>query len=841
MKLKIVLISLLLVSVLTAGFYAGPAAALQTTATWWSSPPPPAAPVETTTTYLPYVSRPGPQLNFSYEIEINQGLGLQSGGQFKYVAGKDTVIRALVSQAITVEPGRTQAVIQRDGAVVATLAPRSYDSPTSVVEFLCPDRATCGDWAAGAYVFALRVNGLDKSTQGAQYQFLPRRSLRVLAVPVKANYGGTIKSVVGDAWKNTQFMRQVYPIAADGLNWELGQEVDASAYDIQTDAGQKALWEALTALQPTGCSPSGTPCYDSLVGFIKEAICQGTGCTRGYTYGLPATIVAVEIGAMAKTVAHEIGHTFDLGDEYGYGGGAFRCNINPPPPTADFVGRNFDLARTDPNYASAGYTCPQSTETNWPGRPGRGDPTNSGILINGSTWHPYDFSGRGWMAGDMTGFMGGGDYANDDQYWVSPREYDWLFDALALPAAVQSPSAPQRLVHATGWIARPPTNTVSLEPWYSFTGTVTITHTGRYAIQAVDGVGGELAIQRFDLSFIALTNPVSDLVEEYFDEVVPFPVGTKGFNVLSGTQVLTSLPVSLNPPTVTVTAPGGGEMISGTYTVTWNAGDLDGDPLYYQVEYSRDGTNWIDLANDVQEKEWVDDLSAFPGGSAARFRVTATDGVNAASADSGLFQVPLKAPEVFLYEPLANSAFDSGDEVVLDGEAYDQQDEWLSDSRLTWRSDRQGILGHGGLLALDNLQSGTHVISLEAANSLGLTATISTSIVIGPGLAPEWLEKTGRPGDVLQYTLRLTNTASLPDNFSLSAAGGVWPVNILTPSPLALGAGAAADIDIHVTIPLTETLPGRNAVVILAASQVFTNTMSDDPLTAASTLVSNAR
>lgn len=98
-------------------------------------------------------------------IEINQAIGVQKGDARKFVAGKDTVIRAILSSPITVDKDQTSATIGRGGQAVITLAPNTYEGTTSVVDFLCPSRDACGNWAAGSYTFEVKVNGVTKTTE----------------------------------------------------------------------------------------------------------------------------------------------------------------------------------------------------------------------------------------------------------------------------------------------------------------------------------------------------------------------------------------------------------------------------------------------------------------------------------------------------------------------------------------------------------------------------------------------------------------------------------------------------------------------------------------------------
>ncbi|MCB0144629.1 MAG: hypothetical protein KDE50_32405, partial [Caldilineaceae bacterium] len=68
--------------------------------------------------------------------------------------------------------------------------------------------------------------------------------------------------------------------------------------------------------------------------------------------------------------------------------------------------------------------------------------------------------------------------------------------------------------------------------------------------------------------------------------------------------------------------------------------------------------------------------------------------------------------------------------VVLEGSALDLEDGRLDDSVMNWSSDKQGALGAGPSVAVNNLQLGTHVITLTATDSNGNTGSASVTITI---------------------------------------------------------------------------------------------------------------
>ncbi|GEM_PF-5829612 len=57
------------------------------------------------------------------KIEINQALGVQKDNHLYFVAGKDTVVRAFLSEEATITADQTWAKVSKDGTQVIQLAP----------------------------------------------------------------------------------------------------------------------------------------------------------------------------------------------------------------------------------------------------------------------------------------------------------------------------------------------------------------------------------------------------------------------------------------------------------------------------------------------------------------------------------------------------------------------------------------------------------------------------------------------------------------------------------------------------------------------------------------------
>ena len=91
--------------------------------------------------------------------------------------------------------------------------------------------------------------------------------------------------------------------------------------------------------------------------------------------------------------------------------------------------------------------------------------------------------------------------------------------------------------------------------------------------------------------------------------------------------------------------------VSGNETIRWTASHPDGGALWFNVDYSPDGTDWTSLATELGATERAVDFSLLPGGEKASIRVTATDGFNTTAALSPSFRVPEKEPCLLYTSP----------------------------------------------------------------------------------------------------------------------------------------------------------------------------------------------
>ncbi len=286
----------------------------------------------------------------------------------------------------------------------------------------------------------------------------------------------------------------------------------------------------------------------------------------------------------------------------------------------------------------------------------------------------------------------------------------------------------------------PATNAVELQPLYIIpdAGDVEPREPGPYAIVLRNAASTELARYPFTPKETEGGSPAQvpeqrriDLL--FISELVPYVNGTAMVDIEGPTGLLKRVSAGPNPPTVTVTAPNGGEILSGdTITVTWTASDPDGDPLNFNVQYSPDnGGTWEMVAQNLAGTNVVLDSVNVVSGAQGRFRVWVTDGIHTASDQSdGPFTVPNHRPTVRITNPITNVTIALSQTLTLEAEAYDVDTGTMPNSQLQWSSNIDGVLGNGASLSVATLSVGTHTITFRADDGAGGVASASVQVTV---------------------------------------------------------------------------------------------------------------
>jgi len=91
-------------------------------------------------------------------------------------------------------------------------------------------------------------------------------------------------------------------------------------------------------------------------------------------------------------------------------------------------------------------------------------------------------------------------------------------------------------------------------------------------------------------------------------------------------------------------------------------------------------------------------------------------------------------------------------------------------------------------------------------------------------LAPDSVSGSGKPGEVVTYTLTITNTGNITDTFTVTVSGNAWTtVAPATVGPVA--AGGSATFQVTVTVP-ADALAGASDTVMVTVTSQGDNTKS---------------
>lgn len=264
---------------------------------------------------------------------------------------------------------------------------------------------------------------------------------------------------------------------------------------------------------------------------------------------------------------------------------------------------------------------------------------------------------------------------------------------------------------------------------------------GEFAIVLKDSGGVELARYWFtpnlpvESGICSLNGTAEESGMKNFTELVPYHPQTASVDIEgpSGSGIFGGVESGMNAPSITVTSPNGGEVFaSDMITVTWNAADVDGDDLRFNVQYSPDnGTNWDIVAMNIPNSQVLIDRENFRGSSQAHIRVFASDGIHTSSDTSdGDFTIANASPSVEITQPETDSFALQGQTVGFTAAAIDPDLGTVSGDHLTWYSSLDGELGHGSQFSTASLSVGTHQITVFVNDGAGGVAGDSVQVTI---------------------------------------------------------------------------------------------------------------
>jgi hypothetical protein len=200
--------------------------------------------------------------------------------------------------------------------------------------------------------------------------------------------------------------------------------------------------------------------------------------------------------------------------------------------------------------------------------------------------------------------------------------------------------------------------------------------------------------------------------------------------------------------------------LDSPYTLTWT-----GDADTYMVRYSPDnGTSWRTLAPTITETQYTIDPNYLSGTTQGLFVVIASKDLQTTSSQLGPFTVETKAPVAAISAPEAGAdgaLYNTSELVAFAGTGTDVEDGNLTGNSLAWSSNRDGLLGYGTSLQVDNLTTGVHTITLTVTDSDSKTSEATVQVeVLAPSITVRQLAVTGVGEYVFGNTGITLNVAS---------------------------------------------------------------------------------
>ncbi|MEO8334225.1 MAG: PKD domain-containing protein [bacterium] len=225
------------------------------------------------------------------------------------------------------------------------------------------------------------------------------------------------------------------------------------------------------------------------------------------------------------------------------------------------------------------------------------------------------------------------------------------------------------------------------------------------------------------------------------------------------------------PPTVTITAPGSGDVFpqGGSVSFVGSATDSDGDAL---VGSSLVWTSSVDGQLGVGATTSSSTLT--PG--VHTITLTATDalGITGTAMRTITITPANQAPTATIAAPANNKTFLAGSTVTFIGAGSDPEDGTLGGASLVWTSSRDGQIGTGASMSTSTLTAGTHLITLTVKDSHNAAGVASISIVINRPPSVSISSPAPNASVAAGTSVTFSGSATDPEDGVLSGTSMVW-------------------------------------------------------------------
>jgi hypothetical protein len=655
-----------------------------------------------------------------FDIEVTQAVQ-ELDNSLGLVADKDTAVRVFPSVASTATV-RVFLYGERAGEALpgsplvslATIPPPAQldrGKLEDAANFLLP-----ASWrSAGATEFiaiAESYDGFSASAASRAVAFTAKRPLVIWTIPI--NQGTEETPVLPDpaaVARQESVLQTMFPIAE--VEWVRRDWTVVGTNDtITTSVAKQMVKDYYTALELSwamSSAPVQRP--DIVYGHLRNCDDDGTIGTSDPVWSGGEGVVAVGCHTDAKraNMAHEVNHNLDRrvrslatwGRHIG-GCGAEQGDANWPFLTGSMT----------TTINSVGF-----------------DPRLPWLISKGNveqTVFPADFS-------EFMSYCRESTNASQPTQWISAYRWGEMFNTFAAPSALSSQAAGQTdavdAIYISGRLY--PDGSGALDPVLFQPGFPTaLISPGDYSLELQTAEGAVLASVPFFATFIDVEG--NSLDEVGFDYRLAAQPGVAQIVLKHGEQVLDTRVASANAPTVDVVTPMGGESWDEGGLVEWQAGDVDGDPLTFNLFYSPDnGGSWYPIASGLSGDSYAVNTGNLPGGDQGKIRVIASDGFHIGQADSGgFFSVPEPPALVSIHSPDEGFVYSADEWIDFQGSANKADGQSFAEEALVWYVNGQPG-GVGSALQLQ-LPAGKHQISLRAIDDGNVAGEASTIIEVQP-------------------------------------------------------------------------------------------------------------
>ena len=287
---------------------------------------------------------------------------------------------------------------------------------------------------------------------------------------------------------------------------------------------------------------------------------------------------------------------------------------------------------------------------------------------------------------------------------------------------------------------------------------------------------------------------------------------TARVEIADGATVLAASARTPHRPRVQVLSPRRGARVRGGLTVRWRASDADGGPLDVTIGYSADGgRRYRVVAGGTGRTAVTLPAELLRPSRNARLRLRVSDGFNTTRVTSAPFVVARRAPRVVILDAGPGLRSDAGAEVVLNGQARDDQGRPIVGRRLRWLAGRR-LLGTGTALSAEP-RLGTRSIRLVATDRAGRVG--SASVPIRVRATTPFFVRFDAAGRIARRATSVLLTAATTQAATLRVGRrrfAVGPAARRLRLPVPRGRGR------H-TLRLTLTAGGRRAVRLLVVTR----------------------